>query len=183
LLQNVSLSAFHVYERENILQAKVELADVVVAKSRSDSGHVLRLFFPFSNPYPLTEFASYLIYRGIRVEGEGAVASSKVSSTAVIISPAIGKDGLCVDYRGFVCHADSSPDSGDLVIELPDDIESTAQIKPYRMGGEQLIAYNPRPDIPQWMDPMLSYLRIVSYRWRFTNVSDRWLHASITEWR
>lgn len=182
-VQNLSFSAFHVYERENMIHAKAKLADVIVVQSEANVNHAVRLFFPFSDTYPLTEFASYLVYRGVRVEGEGEAASSEHRNTAAIVTPAFVKDGPCVDYRRFVCHAAKSPSSGDLVIELPDDLESKAQIDPYRAGGNQLITYSPRPVIPQWMIPTLGYLRTVSYRWRFMELPDRWLRASITEWR
>jgi uncharacterized membrane protein YidH (DUF202 family) len=182
-LQNLSFSAFHVYERENMIHAKVILADAIVAQSEANANYAVRLFFPFSDTYPLTEFASYLVYRGVRVEGEGEAASSENWNTAAIVTPAFGKDGLCVGYRRFVCHAAKSPSSGDLVIELPDDLESMAQIDPYRMGGNQLIKYSPLPAIPHWMIPALGDLRVVSYRWRFMELPDRWLRASITEWR
>ena len=183
LAQNLSFSAFHVYERENMIHAKVILADVIAARSEANANHAGRLFFPFSDTYPLTEFASYLVYRGVLVEGEDAALGSEVPYGDVIVSPAFTKDSSCVDYRRFVCHAAKSPRSGDLVIELPDDLESMAQIEPYRMGGSQLITYNPRPGIPQSIYPSLNYLRVVSYRWRFVNLPDRWLQASITEWK
>lgn len=182
-VQNLSFSAFHVYERENMIHAKVTLADVIVAQSEANVNHTVRLFFPFSDTYPLTEFASYLVYRGVRVEGEGEASSSEHWNTAAIVTPAFVKDGLCVDYRRFVCHAAKSPSSGDLVIELPDDLESKAPIDPYRAGSKQLITYEPQPIIPQWMDPLLNRLRVVSPRWKFRNLPDRWLRASITEWR
>jgi hypothetical protein len=183
LLQSVSLSAFHVYERENIIHAKAELANAIAVQSQSDTSHAQRLFFPFSNVYPVTEFASYLIYRGIRVEGEETTVNSVAPNGVVLVSKAFTKDGPCVDYRNFVCHAGSSPDRGDLVIELPDDLESLPEINPYRAGGELLFAYEPRPRIPQWSLPLLNRLRVISVRFRFRELPDRWLRASMTRWK
>lgn len=183
LLQNVSLSAFHVYERENMLHAKAELADAIIAQSQSGAGRVQRLFFPFSSSYLMTEFASYLVYRGLNVEGYQTDPRSVSPYGVAIASPAFTKDGPCVDYRNFVSHGGSEPREGDLVIELPDDLESKDDFKPYRASGELLFSYDPRPRIPQWMNPELNYLRAASYRWRFAGLPDRWLHSSMILWK
>ena len=183
LLQSVSLSAYYLYERENTIHAKAELADAIATQLQSHlTSHSQRLFFPFSHVYPITEFASYLIHRGIRVEGEEPRANSGAANGVVIVSKAFTKDGPCVDYQSFVCHAGGSPEPGDLVIELPDDVASLTQINPYRTGGELVFAYEPQPRIPQWMYLLLSHLRVVSVYW-FIELPDRWLDASVTEWK
>jgi hypothetical protein len=183
VLQCVSVSAFYVYERENVIHAKSELASTIVTESRSDAGHVQRLFFPFSTVYPMTEFASYLVYRGVRLEGYDTSPAAAPSAEVVIVSKNFVKDGPCVDYRDFVCHAAREPAPGDLVIELPDDLESENDIGPYRAHGILSFSYEPRPRLPDWMDPLLSFGRVASIRWRFTELPDRWLHASMTVWR
>jgi hypothetical protein len=178
LVQGVSLSAFRVFERKNVTHAKAELATAIA--SQSDANRVQRLFFLSRSKYIITEFASYLVYRGLRVEGEGSTAGS---DNVVIVSKDLAKDELCLDYRNFVCHAgNTGPAPGDLVIELPDDIESQSEINSYRKGGELLFSYEPRPRVQQWMYPMLNCLRVVSFRFRFRELPDRWLHASITRW-
>jgi hypothetical protein len=183
LLQSVSLSAFRVYERENVIHAKAELAGAIAARSLNDTSHIQRLFFPFAGVYPVTEFASYLVYRGIQVEGEETKEKSVAPNGVVIVSSAFTKDGPCVDYRNFVCHAASGPASGDLVIELPDDFESFSEITPYRRGGEMLFFHEPHPRIPQWMNPLLRQLRVVSSGFRFREIPDRWLQTSMTRWK
>jgi hypothetical protein len=146
------------------------------------TGHVLRLFFPFSSDYVVTEFASYLIYRGVWVEGEGTAVNPS-APRGVIVSKSFAIDGPCVDYQKFVCHAGGKPVSGDLVIELPDDPESQAEVEPYRAGGVLLLAYEPGPRIPRWTFPLLSRLHAPSLQRWFMDLPDRWLHASITKWK
>ncbi|MGO9020605.1 MAG: hypothetical protein ACLQVJ_19870 [Syntrophobacteraceae bacterium] len=182
LLQGMSLSAFCEFERKNIIHAKAELADAIVL-SQSRASHVQRLFFPFSHAYPVTEFASYLVYRGIRVEGYETTAEPAAPGDVIIVSMPFTKDGPCVEHKKFICHAGSEPNPGDLVIELPDDIESLAEISPYRKAGEPLFSYEPHPRIPQWMYPLFSRLRVVSDQFRRRELPDRWLHASMTRWR
>lgn len=182
LLQSVSLSAFYVYERENMIHAKAQLADAILARSSTHRSDVQRLFFPFSSTYLITEFASYLVYRGLRLEGYETTTESLATSRFVIVSGTFTKDGNCVEYRDFICHAGSKPDPGDLVIELPDDLQSLAEMNPYRTEGEPLFTYEPRPRLQRWMYRLLDRL-VASARWPFTDLPDRWLHSSMTLWR
>ncbi len=183
VFQSVSLPAFRLFERENVIHAKTELATAIRARSKSVPNHVQRLFFPFSGVYPITEFASYLVYRGVPVEGEEDNAGSAAPDRVVIESKTFTEDKLCVYYRKFVCHAGSGPQPGDLVIELPDDLESRGQINSYETVGELLLSYQPRPHIPQWIYPLLDHLRVASVRFRFRPLPDRWLCASMTRWK
>lgn len=184
LLQGVSLSAFRVFERKNVIHAKAEIADVIAARYQSGARNAQRLFFPFANVYLVTEFASYLNYRGVPVEG--AAVESAAPNGVVIVSKTAAKDGPCVYYRSFVCHAGSRPDPGDLVIELPEEDESLAETGPYRKGGELLFSYEPRPRIPHWLYPFVSRLSFASVCpvWiKDKELPDRWLHASVTAWK
>jgi hypothetical protein len=74
LLQDVCFSAFAVFERKNDVHAEAEITSVVEAQYESHAGNALRLFFPFASPYVIAEFASYLNYRGVPVEGAVGVA-------------------------------------------------------------------------------------------------------------
>jgi hypothetical protein len=182
LFQGVSLSAFRLFERKNYIHAKTEIANLIVARCRSRVGIGQRLFFPFTDTYPLTEFASYLSYRGVPLEGD--MAGSAWPNGVALVSKAVAKEGPCVPYRSFVCHAGTKPKPGDLVIELPDDAESLAEMSPYRNGGELLFSYEPYPHIPQWLYPSFSRLRVAAIRSsERRELPDRWLHASVTMWK
>ena len=185
LLQGLTYSGFRVFERKNIIHAKEAIADLIVARYQTDPGGAPRLFFPYANIYSITELAPYLMYRGVSVES--ASAGPVTSGGVVIEIMDAGRDGKtapCVPYRSFVCHARKSPAPGDLVIELPDDFESLADISPYRSGGELLLSYEPRPRIPQWMFPFVRYLRPASvFFYARKELPDRWLHASVIRWK
>ena len=182
LFQEVALSAFRVYERKNSIHAKAEIAGVVKSECRrSGSGNVRRIFFPFANPYSVMEFASYLSYKGVAVEGV-SVKSTELS-TAVMASKAVTKDGPCVDYiRRVICHAASVPEPGDLVIVLPDDDASLAEAAPYRDRGELLFSYEPYPRIPHLLHPFVKHLDIASYAFARRDLPERWLYASVILW-
>jgi hypothetical protein len=182
VLQAVSISAFRVFERKNYIHAKVEVANLIVGRIRNHRKIGQRLFFPFADLYSLTEFASYLSYRGVPLE-EIPDTSSRSNGVA-LVTTAVSDEGLCEPYRNYVCHPGTRPGPGDLVIELPDDEESLAEISPYRDGGEILLSYEPQPHIPQWLYPYFSRLRVAAIRSsERTRLSDRWLHASVTIWK
>jgi len=181
LVQDVSLSAFRLFERKNVIHGKAEIASVVKAQYQGGARNAQRVFFPFASPYRVMEFASYLDYRGVPVEGV-LVESAGLNGIAVA-SRAVAKDGPCMGYASPICHAGSSPDPGDLVIVLPDDDASLAEIAPYRDGGELLFSYEPRPRIPQWLYPLVSRLHVVSYAFAQKKLPDRWLQASVTVWK
>ena len=181
LFQDVSLSAFRVFERKNVIHGKAEIASVIRAQYQSGGGNVQRVFFPFARPYSVMEFASYLNYRGVPVEG--APVESAGLKSVVLVGGAVAKDGPCLGYEPFVCHTGSSPDPGDLVIVLPDDDASLAETTPYRDRGERLFSYEPRPRIPQWLSPFFSHFHVISYAFPNKELPDRWLHASVTAWK
>ena len=99
LVQNVSLSALYIFERKNIIQAKVEIAQVIQTRYRNDGGNALRLFFPFATPYVIMEFASYLSYRG--VPAEGAEAELNELNNLALATSGVAEDGPCVEWRSL----------------------------------------------------------------------------------
>jgi len=125
------------------------------------------------------EFASYLDYRGVPVEGIMDTAGGLNSVS--VATRAMTKDGPCVSYRNLICHAAATPDPGDLVIVLPDDNQSLADITSYRAHGELLFSYE--PGIPQWLYPFVRSLPIVPTDVMIKELPDGWLHASVTAWK
>ena len=179
LLQDLSLSTFRMYERKNVIHAKAEIGRVIKARYDRDPRSVQRLFFPFSRAFHLLEFASYLNYIGVPMEGSGPVSTSNV----MMVGKAIQKDGPC-GYRTFVCHPASTPDHGDLVVVLPDDFTLTDELNSYRQEGtEPLFSYHPRPSIPRWLYPYVSPLHVVSPTFAHDKLPDYWLNASVTVWK
>ena len=185
LIQDLSLSALAVFERKNVIQAKVEIARVIQTHYRNDGGNALTLFFPFATPYVIMEFASYLSYRHVPVEGaEGEAAGLK---SVALATSAVNKDGPCVSWISLRCRAVSGPDRGDLVIVLPDDEASLADASAYRAQGEQLFSYEPRPRIPQWLRSLVrnlvGNLRMTLPIFVHKTLPDRSMDASVTLWR
>jgi hypothetical protein len=185
LIQDVSLSALAVFERKNVIQAKVELARVIQTRYWNAGGNALRLFFPFATPYVIMEFAFYLSYHGVPVEG--AEAEPTELNNVALATSGVAKDGPCVGWRSLRCHPVKEPDRGDLVIVLPDDEASLAEALAYRAQGELLFSYEPRPRIPQWLRSLVrslvGNLRMTSPIFVHKMLSDRSMDASVTLWR
>ena len=185
LIQDISLSALAVFERKNVIQAKVEIARVIQTQYWNDGGTALRLFFPFATPYVIMEFASYLSYRGVPVEG--AEAEPTELNNVALATSGVARDGPCVGWRSLRCHTVKGPDRGDLVIVLPDDEASLAEASAYRAQGELLFSYQRRPRIPQWLRSLVrnlvGNLRMTSPIFVHKMLSDRSMDASVTLWR
>jgi hypothetical protein len=179
LLQDLSLAAFRMYERKNVIHAKAEMGRMIEARYESDPQSVERLFFPFADPFPILEFASYLNYLGVPVEQ--VPAGSVATGSVVLVGKAIEKDGPC-GYRTFVCHPGSRPNPGDLVVVLPDTL--TYELNSYRQQGTgPLFSYRPRPAIPQWLYPYVKRLHVVSPIFTYNELPDLWLNASVNVWK
>ena len=179
--QCVSLSAFRLYERKNLVRARSEMARVVQARYQSSGGTAQRLFFPFAKPSVIMQFAAYLNYRGIPVEEVSP--ETLAPNNLVLVGSAVPEDGPCILHAEFLCHSGTASDPGDLVIVMPDDEASLTEVAPYRDRGELLFSYEPRPRIPQWLRPFLDRLRIASPHFAFKELPDRWLQASVTLWK
>ena len=180
LIQNVSLSAFHEIKRKNLIHAKAEIASVIQEQYQLGAGTTPRLFFPFANRYVMVDFGAYLSYREVPVEG---LESKSAGGTSVImVSPAMTKDGRFLDYRSIIGHAGHVPEPGDLVILMPDDYASLADVGPYLRGGNTIFSYEPRPQIPRWWWLLMRQLHIIFPPWENKPPTDHWLQASVTVW-
>ena len=166
LFQDVVVSAFVVFERKNVIHAKVELASVVETQYRSGAEHDLRLFFPFADLYTIADFAGYLVYRGVPVEGmEGRMDEASGPNSVILATGAVARDGPCLDWTMVRCRAvKGGPAPGDLVIMLPDDEASLAKASVYREPQDLLFSYEPRPPIPDWLHSLFASFHPCAYR-------------------
>ena len=93
---------------------------------------------------------------------------------------AMTKDGLIQGSRNIIGHAARAPRPGDLVILLPDDHASNADVSPYLHGGNLILSYEPCPPLPRWFDFLARHLHF-TYANSFL-IPDHWLHASVILW-
>ena len=106
------------------------------------------------------------------MEGEDSV---------ILATSALPEDGPCVWWTSIRCHAAGGPTSGDLVIILPDDDASLADVSVYR--GKPLFYYEPHPSIPDRLHEFFASFHIATTRYRSKVVPDRWMDGSLTVWK
>lgn len=181
MIQNVSLSAFREIERMNLIHAKAGIADVILAQCQRNVGTATRIFFPFANRYVTMDFGAYLSYRGVPVEGVDAGSTGETN--VVMVSRAMPKDGPFLDYRNIMGHAGRVPEPGDLVIVMPDDYASLAEVAPYQQGGDTIFSYEPHPRVPTWWWSLVRRLHVIFPPWENEPPTDHWLDASVTVWK
>jgi hypothetical protein len=182
LLQDLSFSAFRVYERKNLIHAKAEMGRVIEARYQSGPQNAERLFFPFAGPNRIMEFGAYLNYRGVPMER--APADTVATDSVVMVGKAILEDGPCVRGKPLVCHHGAKPDPGDIIVVLPDDLTQTDELNSYRQEGiEPLFSYHPRPSISPWLRPYVNRLHVVSPVFFHDPLPDLWLNASVSVWK
>jgi hypothetical protein len=178
VLQDLSLSAFRMYERKNVIHAKAEMARVIKARYERNPQDVKRLFFPFAGAFPVLEFVSYLNYIGVPVEEVQAGPAG--SSSVVIVGKMFHTVGPC-GYRTFVCHPGDRPEPGDLIVVLPDDSTQIGALNSYRQSAaEELVSYHARPSISRWLKTYVEHLHVVSPIFSQSQLPDSWLDASVT---
>lgn len=177
VLQDLSLSAFRMYERKNVIHSKVELGQAIKARYESNPQDVKRLFFPFAKPFHVMEFVAYVNYIGVPIE---VVPPSSPRSSSVLIAGRAFHTVAPCGYRAFVCHPGDRPDPGDLVVVLPDDFTTVDELNLYRQESTgQVFSYQPSPSIPRWLFPFRNSLHVVSPIFSQDELPDFWLNASI----
>jgi hypothetical protein len=180
LLQDFSLSAFRMYERKNVIHAKAEIAQAIKKQYESNPADVKRLFFPFAEPFHIMEFVSYLNYIGVPVEQ--VPIDPAAGHSVVIVGKVFQADAPC-GYRTFLCRVGNRPNSGDLIVVLPDDFTRSNELNSYQRDDGPLFSYHPHPSIPRWLFPYVSALHVVSPIFSQTQLPDSWLNASVTVWQ
>jgi hypothetical protein len=172
LLQDLSLSAFRLYEKKNIIHAKAEIGHVIQTQFTQNPENALRVFFPFASPHRIMEFAAYLSYLGLPIEGVSDRANT--SGRILLVAGSIAEDGPCEKDSIPICHAGKEPESGDLVVLLPDEDARTSQPQ----IAETLLSYRPFPSIPPWLQPYTNPLHVVSPVYPHA-LPNYWLTASV----
>jgi hypothetical protein len=105
----IGTGAFRAVEHRSVVTGTEELAEFVASYSSTNDG-TTRLWFPDTLDYRIMNFAAYLAYSHPDAVG-------RIELTAPLDFP----DGRCVYYREFACSTSTSPQPGDLVVQLPDD--------------------------------------------------------------
>lgn len=176
LLQEACFTAYSVFEEKNIVHGKTEIAEAIKTRFQGMAGRgaPVRLDFPFTRASVVMQFAYYLNYHGIPIERLDG------SSNGVILeSRAVSAEGNCVSYESVWCRTLSRPASGDLIVVLPDDEASSADVSSYSKGSATVAAYAPEPAIPHWLRRFMTMLHVGPPHLVLGAVPDRWLEGAV----
>ena len=181
LVQDLALTSFRMYERKNLIHAKSEIGRLVKARYQSDPLNPGRLFFPYANTHRIKEFGAYLSYLGIPVEGVPRDSNNEPGILLIVKEAKV--EGSCEGPGTPVCRTGNSPNSGDLVIFLPDDFSRTGSSDFDRgQESEPLLSYEPFPPVPSWLRPYEKRLGVVSPVYPHP-LPDHWLSAKVILWK
>jgi len=175
ILQAVGLSAFRMYERTNVIEAKVKMAQLIKQHVADSPQNCKGLFFPFASATHVMEFGAFLTYSGVPVER--LAANNVVVPGLMLIGANVHKLGPCVGGKPLQCRPGTAPESGDIVVVLPDDRVSDQQgrVEPATV----LFSYEPTPMIPKWLRPWVSHLHVVSPEFFRDPLPAHFLQASL----
>ena len=128
LLHNAAYSAFSIIESKNFIAIKSQFAGFLRSNAPRVSSSTVELFFPYADGYRLMELSAYLRYKGFRLAGQKDT-NSEAGPGLVVEGREAFANNRCVDYRDYACiHRDSARD-GALIIVLPDDKASIAEVE------------------------------------------------------
>jgi hypothetical protein len=121
-------SSFHMMERKDIITSKRQLSDFMKDYLVAGNQGTVELYFPYASGYSLMELSSYFRYKGlplVRQQEKGGTPQPGI----VIVGREQFEDNHCVPYRDYVClHSDHAP-PGALIVLMPDDDVSMADVE------------------------------------------------------
>jgi hypothetical protein len=167
LCQSIPISTYRMIDRKYMIHWKAKVADALIEFYQHDPTRPLKIYFPFSDAWVLTEFIGYLNYRGLPMQNtrEGSLAGS-----VEVYSPKIEAEGRCTWYSTYVCHLGTAADSGDLVVILPDDWILPAQRNAYVSSAAAKALFDQKMQFPRLVVRVWNHIR---GRWWFW-VVDNW---------
>jgi len=176
LFQNLAYSSFRLVERKGIIATKSQLA--VFLKKYTESTHTdsVEVFFPNASGYNLMELASYLNYRGFRLDGQNT-RSSGADPKLVFKGRETFEDNKCVGYRDYLCFHAENASPGALVVVLPDDPISAEELHSLTQNSTQLLAVE--CDICSAHHRWFDALHAISTGHSLTRLPDNWLQLHI----
>jgi len=128
LLHNAAYSSFAIIENKSFIAIKSQFAGFLGSYGPQASSSTVELFFPFADGYRLMALSAYLRYKGFRLDGQ-RVASSEAGPGLVVEGREAFANNRCVAFKDYACiHADNARD-GALIIVLPDDRASMADVE------------------------------------------------------
>jgi hypothetical protein len=142
---NLDNSTYRVLQRKWTIKEKQRITGAILERYRSDPQHPIKLYFPVTSEYNMAEYAAYLNYRGLTVEEDPPRSGQR--PRVELYGANIRRDGPCVRWLPFVCHAGAEVLERITVI-LPEDAFSSTGFNAYRQAEERLLPQKQGPSQP-----------------------------------
>jgi hypothetical protein len=123
------------------------------------------------------ELSAYLHYRGLNVVRTGGAAGAP-GTVVLIEAPAPFPHNRCVDYQVYQCLETPTPPPGALLIVLPDDDVSMAEVNDLKATATPIIAEDQCP-LCSWAHPWFRALYAASAMHSQGRLPDHWLHFDV----
>jgi hypothetical protein len=146
-LHNTYKSVDFIFSRKNFIDGRVQIARFLKSYAKQSVSDKITLFFPYvEEPSILYYFSSFLEYKKLRL---AKIQSPKLADETIFIfkSPLkFFKNNLCVSWGSdHYCFHEKVPQSGNLIIILPNDTISPEDIKKLQQNETLLFHYRSLP--------------------------------------
>jgi hypothetical protein len=175
---NAAYAAFHVIEKKNVIEGKVQLANFLRSYTAREERSPVHLYFPYASGYLMMEFSALLQFKGLNPVAvrDGSSAASRPAILAE--SPLFFDHDRCVAYMPFSCRRADTPPPGALIITLPDDDVPPGALEVFARRSAPIFTYQPI-GAPDAMRPLLDRLHWVSLRFSDRQLPETFLHANV----
>lgn len=168
--RNTAYSFYNIAARKNFINGKTQLTKFISEYTKKGNGRHRILFFPYSTGYDIMEISAFLEYKGLKLAKHDPPKSTDKLILTVKSPEQFPVENRCIDYeRSLKCFQAKYPQSGDLIIVLPNDRLSTKELIKLKQESTLLFHYQPRPPFVKKILPLFF----------FDSRPDTWFHIYV----
>ena len=186
VIHDAAFASFRIVEHKSISSAKTEFATFLKAYTPTVRSGTLELFFPYSDGYNLMLMSSYLRYKGFELEG-WPHAQAEEGLHLVIKSPRWFSAGRgvwgsssdrCIVYREYACFHAEKPSPDALIVVLPNDQVSEADVEKIGKTATPLLEWK-LPDFFASYNPWFRLLSVDSDALHADASPEHWMRLHV----
>ena len=175
---NIVYSSFHIIERKNLIQGKVQLSRFVKDYAEQNNIRNVNLFFPYSKDYHLMLISTFMEYKGLNLPNNQPLEQDEV--TVTLKSPYIYPKNNCIKSPPFGrCFHAQTPNLEDLIVVLADDAVSAQELVKLKQQQNIVFHYQPRIPISPKIFSVFKKFPKISKISQFEPIEDNLLHIYV----
>jgi hypothetical protein len=168
--RNTAYCFYNIAARKNFINGKTQLTQFISEYTKKGNGRHRILFFPYSTGYDIMEVSAFLEYKGLKLAKHDPPKSTDKLILTVKSPEQFPVENRCIDYEcSLKCFQAKYPQSGDLIIVLPNDKISTKELIKLKQESTLLFHYQPRPPFVKKILPLFF----------FDSRPDTWFHIYV----